>query len=460
MTDAQIIYELLRFIPQFFFAFFGFYFVGQIVGCPLNLKLPRTWLIILGPFSFFVLIIITFAYFLPYTVLMYICRILFVFGFFIIGSLFYFHTPFKITCGAVLIFLLIYVLILFFLDFTYTLIPKIIPAASPLYISSNGVTFENLWVVVFFYNIVMSALTGLTCQIVLKTKAFIILFINQLNLRNIIYLFLPASTFMVLIYYIGSAEPSVRPTGITDIIFCLTIVIFVIALLFFATQNGRIRQLSRESQQIFQYVNHLEEVMSKTAEDAQHFKTQLLDLNACYQSNDYTEMEHQLDILLNSENFWASRNRYLNALPTGGLKGLVFMKLLEFEKNHIAVDLIFDKDLSHLSPQYLKESLYYDICKIAGTLLDNAQEAAILCTEPEILIEIYEHDHCLYFSLSNSFCQPLEPDKIALAGYTTKGEGHGYGLRLAHQIISSHSELTLDSEAKGSLFTQTLYVKI
>lgn len=88
MTDAQIIYELLRFIPQFFFAFFGFYFVGQIVGCPLNLKLPRTWLIILGPFSFFVLIIITFAYFLPYTVLMYICRILFVFSFFIIGSLF------------------------------------------------------------------------------------------------------------------------------------------------------------------------------------------------------------------------------------------------------------------------------------------------------------------------------------------------------------------------------------
>ena len=42
MTNAQIIYELLRFVPQFFFFFFCFYFVGQILGYPLNLKLLRT----------------------------------------------------------------------------------------------------------------------------------------------------------------------------------------------------------------------------------------------------------------------------------------------------------------------------------------------------------------------------------------------------------------------------------
>lgn len=459
MTNAQIIYELLRFIPQFFFFFFCFYFVGQIVGYPLNLKLLRTWLVIFVPFIFLDLVLIIFIYFLPYTFFLYICRILFVFGFFIIGSLLYFHTPFKITCGVVVIFLLIYVLILFFLDFTYTLIPKIIPEASLLYVPTE-VTFDNLWVVVFFYNIVMTALIGIACHFVLSAKAPIILFINQLNLRNILTLSLSVTTFMVLIYYIGSAEPSVRPTGITDIIFCLAIVLFAIALLFFATQNGRIRQLSLESQQILQYVTHLEDVMSRTARDEQTFKTQLLALNACYQRSDYREMEHQLDALLRSETSLASRNQYLNALPTGGLKGLLFMKLLEFEKNRITVDLIFDKDLSHLSPQHLKERLYYDICKIAGTLLDNAQEAAMPCPEPEILIEIYENRHRLYFSLSNSFCQSFDPEKIADSGYTTKGGGHGYGLSLAHRLVSAHSELSLDGQINGSLFTQTLCIEI
>ena len=459
MTEIQIIYELLRFIPQFFFALFCFYFIGNIVGCPLNLKHVSTWLHILALFAMLDFILILFSYFLPRTAFLYICRILFIFILFIVGSLFIFRAPIKVTCSAVLISFAVFVLVLFFLDFIYTLILKMNPTLSTAF-AQEGLNFENLWSTIFFFNIIMTFLVGIVFHFFLKAKVFIVQFINQLNLRNILYLFLPIATFMILIYYIGSAEPSVRPTGMIDSIFCLSIVVFVIILLLLATQNGRIRQLGRESRQALQYAEHLENVMLKTAEDEQLFKDNLLALKNFYQRGDYSAMERQLDALLQSEDPLASRNRSLNALPTGGLKGLLFMKLLEFEKNRMAVDLIFDKDLSHLSPCYLKKQLYYDICKIAGILLDNAREAAMPCAEPEILIEIYEYDRCLYFSLSNNFCQPFELDKITAAGYTTKEKGHGYGLKLAHQLVSSYSELSLDAELRGRLFNQTLKINI
>lgn len=95
MTEIQIIYELLRFIPQFFFALFCFYFIGNIVGCPLNLKHVSTWLHILALFAMLDFILILFSYFLPRTAFLYICRILFIFILFIVEACLFFVRPLR-----------------------------------------------------------------------------------------------------------------------------------------------------------------------------------------------------------------------------------------------------------------------------------------------------------------------------------------------------------------------------
>ena len=460
MSDAQIVFEILRFVPMFFFLLLCFNFIGQIVDHPLNLKAPRTWLIFLGFALFYDSFLIMTVLFLPDNGLVLVLRSLFILGADVIMSVVYFHSKIKISCGAVAIAHLVYVMVMFLLDFIYFWAIKNIPGAYELLSMDRGYTFDIIWSCIFFYNVVTALLFGIVLYFLLKIKTYIVIFLNQLSIFNLVSILLPSAIFMVLIYYIGSENTGFYSNTVTDTLFCLTVSALSFILLFLVTQNGRIRQLGRESRQALQYAEHLENVMLKTAEDEQLFKDNLLALKNFYQRGDYSAMERQLDALLQSEDPLASRNRSLNTLPTGGLKGLLFMKLLEFEKNRMAVDLIFDKDLSHLSPCYLKKQLYYDICKIAGILLDNAQEAAMPCAEPEILIEIYEDDRCLYFSLSNNFCQPFELDKITAAGYTTKEKGRGYGLKLAHQLVSSHSELSLDHKLKGNLFTHTLCVKI
>ncbi len=96
-----------------------------------------------------------------------------------------------------------------------------------------------------------------------------------------------------------------------------------------------------------------------------------------------------------------------------------------------------------------------------GVFLDNAIEAVKGLRKKEISIEMYTIDNQLCIDITNNFKGTLELDKIANMKYTTKGDGHGYGLTLVNNILNEEQD-TLENE-KGinrDTFTQTLKIKM
>ena len=107
------------------------------------------------------------------------------------------------------------------------------------------------------------------------------------------------------------------------------------------------------------------------------------------------------------------------------------------------------------------DDLILSICKILGVFLDNAIDEVKKLRKKNIDIEFYIMDNYLNIDITNNFKGNLELNKLGVKNYTTKGNGHGYGLVLVNKIISeNYSTLINEKSVNGDRFTQTLKIKM
>lgn len=75
-------------------------------------------------------------------------------------------------------------------------------------------------------------------------------------------------------------------------------------------------------------------------------------------------------------------------IPEGGLRGLVYSKMLLMKEYNIDFDLSIDKAIKRVQLLQLGDNTVLDICKIVGVFLDNAIEAVSSLNEKFIDLEI------------------------------------------------------------------------
>lgn len=150
----------------------------------------------------------------------------------------------------------------------------------------------------------------------------------------------------------------------------------------------------------------------------------------------------------------------VSRIPAGGLRGLIYSKILLMKENNIDYELLISKDVRTIDFIKLDESLILDICKVIGVYLDNAIDAVKVLEIKSILIEMYIDKNNLIISISNNFSGVLQLDKLEQKGYTSKGDNHGYGLSLAKEIINSNKKLENEKRINKDIFTQVLKIKM
>ena len=109
------------------------------------------------------------------------------------------------------------------------------------------------------------------------------------------------------------------------------------------------------------------------------------------------------------------------------------------DKLKIKYKLNISRDVRTTDLIDLDEDLVIKICKILGVFLDNAIEAVKGLKKKQIAVEMYAIDNDLCIDITNNFKGNLDINKISEAKYTTKGDGHGYGLTLVNQIINDEA---------------------
>ena len=150
----------------------------------------------------------------------------------------------------------------------------------------------------------------------------------------------------------------------------------------------------------------------------------------------------------------------VSRLPRGGIRGLIYSKLLDMQEKKINYNLLIDKKISITKFSKIEDNLIVDICKILGVFLDNAIEAVESLNEKDIIIDIYADKKDIVFAITNNFIGELEINELSTTKYSTKGNGRGYGLSLVKDIINKSNKLENSTEIYEDNFTQILKIKM
>lgn len=147
-------------------------------------------------------------------------------------------------------------------------------------------------------------------------------------------------------------------------------------------------------------------------------------------------------------------------IPEGGIRAVIYSKLLEMKSEKIKFDLETEFKIRLFDIDSTSDKTILDICNVLGVFLDNAiHESKKLKDKAYIKVTLTMKGENLVISIKNKFKGVIDITKIDKEGYTTKGDGHGYGLSLVKNILKENKQLENKRKITKSTFEQTLIIK-
>lgn len=224
--------------------------------------------------------------------------------------------------------------------------------------------------------------------------------------------------------------------------------------------QDRYRRVSSKYETSLSSLREYEDIMDKYRVDNHENKNQLLTIRNMIRANDQT-IDKYIDKLVDNKIKDNETIFYKTSkIPEGGLRVTIYSKLCKM--NDAGIDYALDISNNVRTADLIKlgDETSLNICKVIGVFLDNAIEAVECLSKKNIILEIFILDDYMCIDVSNNYEGMIELDKMANKGYTTKGNGHGYGLSLVDEIIKGDFNLENEKKISRDIFTQELKIKM
>ena len=314
-----------------------------------------------------------------------------------------------------------------------------------------GIVFSNLIIFINF-------LILININAIKKTTYKIIIWYDEKKFFKIVSL----AFISLLSCYIFASEISYNNyKNIKELI--LSISFFVIAIILiidYFKEKSNNNQLTIKYDNLLDYVKDYElEVVEKGKAIHEH-KNQLAVIDDMIPKSNKKLKEYvseKLDKVSKlDDNVWLEK---LTNLPTGGTKGLVYLKIKKMLDNNISIYVEIDDELKAKNKWNNVSKNLEDYTRILGVYLDNAIEASSESKDKQIIIEFIDNKDSIEFILSNTYNGIINFNEIDKEKYSTKGKGRGYGLSLVKDIVEKNKLISQSREINGKFYVQKLCIK-
>lgn len=236
-----------------------------------------------------------------------------------------------------------------------------------------------------------------------------------------------------------------------NLLFMISIILIIVIIL---KNESKYEQLKEENRQMLNYVTKYEKIITAQGKTNHEFKNQLMVIRGYAQMNSNKIIDYIDEIVEDSNKAGSSYLiSQLNNFPDGGIKGLLYYKLSIMEDENIKYSINVEKGVKTLSINN-----YKNITKILGVLLDNAIDASKKSKHKKINISVIKDNKNIIFKIYNTYKGKIDIEKVG-TGYTSKGKGHGYGLRLVKDIINEDKLFNISHNLEDNYFVSSLYIK-
>lgn len=312
----------------------------------------------------------------------------------------------------------------------------------------------------YMYNLIANILISLLSIMLINFKFIYriiqkILFLFDNNKKLIKYFYM----FIIVLYLIllkNGFEFLMKSNYYINLLFVLAI-IFVIT--FIIKNELKYDQINEQNKQMINYVTKYEKIITEQGKANHEFKNQLMVIRGYAQMNSPKLIEY-IDSIVEDTN--KTHSSYLisqlNKFPDGGIKGLLYYKLSIMEDEKIKYEINVEPGIK-TKLNTLNVETYKNITKVLGVLLDNAIDASKKAKNKKIMISVTKEKSCVVFSICNTYRGKIDINALG-TGFTTKGKGHGYGLRLVQDIINSNEIFNIETVLEADYYISHLMIKI
>ena len=237
--------------------------------------------------------------------------------------------------------------------------------------------------------------------------------------------------------------------------------IYCIIFFFFLFERNANVKYKQEREMLINNLNQYEKMLDYQRVNNHENKNQLLVIKSMIEKKDEKTLDYINEIIKDKREDNEILYTKAKRIPSGGLQGLIYQKMLLGQENKIRFNLNVSKDIRKIDIFEENSKLNYDICRIIGIVLDNAIEEVVKLnrSEREILISMYIDEYFI-IEVSNHFIGSIDFEKIYSKGYTTKSKGHGYGLSLLKKIVDENENIINEKQVLDDIFTQIIKIKM
>ena len=286
-------------------------------------------------------------------------------------------------------------------------------------------------------------------------KKFITIFENiptKFVYTLILFVVFTMNVVLILFY----SEISVTSLFIINTVFIVCYTIIVIVALNEKSENVKYKE---QNKMLIDNLNEYEKMLDYQRVNNHENKNQLLVIQGMIDKTNTKALEYLDEVIKEKREDDEGIYTSASIIPQGGLQGLVYQKMLKMKENNITINLKVERKVRKINLDNLPSKTNYDLCRAVGIIIDNAIEENLNLKEREILICMYILDEYFVIEVSNKCSVIPDMTRLDEKGYTTKSNGHGYGLSLLREIVDSNKNIINERSINKDIFTQIIKIK-